>query len=237
MTQLFGSGVTESLNSAIWLHTGTMFAALIYFRKDFFELIRFFFDRLNQQDFERQKSEIENIFVFVVVATFVTSVVGGILYLGAMEFVSARPDVFAAITGVALVATGLVRFYQNSEGRVSGDIDLVDSTLVGLLQGLAVIPGISRSGSTVFGLFTVIFQPKMHLGFSFLLSVPAIFIANIGINIFSGFTVGIEMMLASLVAFVVGYLTIDIVLEIAGRAEVAYICFVLAAISFIPIII
>jgi len=70
------------------------------------------------------------------------------------------------------------------------------------------------------------------------LSVPAIFIANIGINIFSGFTVGIEMMLASLVAFVVGYLTIDIVLEIAGRAEVAYICFfVLAAISFIPIII
>jgi len=166
MTQLFGSGVTESLNSAIWLHTGTMFAALIYFRIFFFELIRFFFfDRLNQQDFERQKSEIKNIFVFVVVATFVTSVVGGILYLGAMEFVSARPDVFAAITGVALVATGLVRFYQNSEGRVSGDIDLVDSTLVGLLQGLAVIPGISRSGSTVFGLFTVIFQPKMHLGF------------------------------------------------------------------------
>jgi len=135
------------------------------FQKGFFRTNSFFFDRLNQQDFERQKSEIENIFVFVVVATFVTSVVGGILYLGAMEFVSARPDVFAAITGVALVATGLVRFYQNSEGRVSGDIDLVDSTLVGLLQGLAVIPGISRSGSTVFGLFTVIFQPKMHLGF------------------------------------------------------------------------
>jgi len=237
MTQLFGSGVTESLNSAIWLHTGTMFAALIYFREDFFELIEFFFEKIRNQDFEREKSEIENIFVFIVVATFVTSAVGGTLYFGALEFFSTRPDLFAAITGLALVATGVARFYQNTEGRVSGDLDLIDSVFVGLLQGLAVIPGVSRSGSTVFGLFYRDFSAQDAFRLSFLLSVPAVFIANIGINIFSGFTVGIEMFLASTVAFIVGYFTIDIVLEIADRAEVAYICFVLAAISFIPLII
>lgn len=235
MTQLFGSGVTESLNSAIWLHTGTMFAALIYFREDFLELTDFFFERLLERDFEMRGSEIENIFIFIVAAIFVTSVVGGVLYLGALEFVSARPDLFAAVTGLALLATGLLRFYQTGEERVSKDVGLIDSTFVGVLQGLAVIPGISRSGSTVFGLLYQDFSAEDAFRLSFLLSVPAVFIANIGINIFSSFTVGLEMLLASAVAFVVGYFTIDLVLEIADRTEVAYICFGLALISFVPL--
>lgn len=236
MTQLFGSGVTESLNSAIWLHTGTMLAALIYFREDFLELIDFSFDRLLERDFKMKGSEIENIFIFIVAATFVTSVIGGVLYLGALEFVSARPDLFAAITGLALLATGLLRFYQTGESRVSKDINLIDSAFVGVLQGLAVIPGISRSGSTVFGLFYRDFSAEDAFRLSFLLSVPAVFIANIGINIFSSFAVSVEMLLASVVAFVVGYFTIDVVLEVAERAEVAYICFGLAALSFLPLI-
>jgi len=91
-----------------------------------------------------------------------------------MEFVSARPDVFAAITGVALVATGLVRFYQNSEGRVSGDIDLVDSTLVGLLQGLAVIPGYFAFRFYSFRAFYRDFSAEDAFRLSFLLSVPVI---------------------------------------------------------------
>lgn len=236
MTQLFGSGVAESLNSAIWLHTGTMLAALIYFRKDFLELIDFFFERVTERDFELKGSETENIFIFIVVATFVTSVVGGTIYLGALEFFSARPDMFAALTGVALLATGLLRFYQKGKSRVSEDVDLIDSTFVGVLQGLAVIPGISRSGSTVFGLLYQDFSAEDAFRLSFLLSVPAVFIANIGINIFSGFTVGVEMLIASSAAFVVGYFTIDMVLEIADRAEVAYICFGLALISFLPLV-
>lgn len=237
MTQLFGSGVTESLNSAIWLHTGTMLAALIYFREDFWELIEFSFDRLIERDFELRGSELENVFVFIVAATFVTSIFGGSLYLGALGFFGARPDLFAAITGLALLATGLLRFYQTGKGRVSKDVGLIDSTFVGILQGLAVIPGISRSGSTVFGLLYQDFSAEDAFRLSFLLSVPAVFIANIGINIFSSFKVSLELLIASAVAFVVGYFTIDIILEIADRAEVAYICFGLAGLSFLPLII
>ena len=236
MTQLFGSGVTESLNSAIWLHTGTMLAALIYFRKDFWELIDFFFDRLLDQDFERKETGIENIFVFIFIATAVTSVVGGTIYLGALQLFSGSPDMFAALTGVALLATGTLRYYQSGEARSSGDANLIDSVFVGVLQGLSVIPGVSRSGSTTFGLFYQDFTAKDAFKLSFLLSVPAVFIANIGMNIFSGFTVGFELLIAAAVAFVTGYLTIDLVLEVADRAEVAYICFALAAISFVPLI-
>lgn len=237
MTQLLGSGVTESVNSAIWLHTGTMLAALIYFRKDFIELFEFFIERLRNREFERKGTELENIFVFIVLATLVTSTVGGVIYLGALKVFSGSPDLFAGLTGAALLATGLLRFYQRNEGRVSKDVDLVDSGFVGVLQGLAVIPGVSRSGSTVFGLLYQDFSAKDAFRLSFLLSVPAVLIANIGLNIFSGFTVGVELLVASAVAFVVGYFTIDIVLEIAERTEVAYICFGLAVISFIPLII
>ncbi|MFB6259748.1 MAG: undecaprenyl-diphosphate phosphatase, partial [Thiohalorhabdaceae bacterium] len=48
---------------------------------------------------------------------------------------------------------------------------------LGLLQGLAVLPGISRSGSTVFGLLYRDFSPAEAFRLSFLLSVPAVFIA------------------------------------------------------------
>lgn len=236
MTRFFGSGAAASLNSAIWLHTGTMVAALIYFRHDFLELAEFFFKRLSSREFERTGSELENTFLFIVVATMATSVVGGALYLGALKVFSGRPDLFAALTGVALLVTGVLRFYQSGEGRLSGSVDLIDSVFVGVLQGLAVIPGVSRSGSTVFGLLYQDFSAEDAFRLSFLLSVPAVLTANIGLNVFSGFTVGMEMILASAVAFVVGYLTIDYVLEIADRTEVSYICFILAGISFLPLI-
>lgn len=236
MTQLLGSGVIESVNYAIWIHTGTMLAALLYFREDFLELIKFFLNRLKDRDFKRRGSETENIFIFMVIATLITSLVGGVIYLGALELFSGSPNLFAALTGVALLATGLVRYYQKDSYRVSADVSWNDSIIVGLLQGLAVIPGVSRSGSTTFGLFYYNFSAEDAFRLSFLLSVPAILIANIGINIFSGFTVGVEMVIASATAFVVGYFTIDLMLEVARRAEVAYICFGLAFISFLPLI-
>ncbi|MFB6208665.1 MAG: undecaprenyl-diphosphate phosphatase [Candidatus Nanohaloarchaea archaeon] len=235
MTQVFGAGVTESLNSAIWLHTGTMLAALIYFRKDFSEMLDFSFERLKNRNFEIEETETGKVFAFLLVATVFTSAVGGAIYLGVLQFLNSRPDLFAGLTGAALLATGLLRFYQGGDERNPKNLDLIDSSLVGVLQGMAVIPGVSRSGSTVFGLLYRNFSGREAFRLSFLLSVPAILIANIGINILSGFTAGTEMIVAAGVAFVVGYLSIDIVLKIAEKTAVAYLCFILAMFSFVPV--
>lgn len=237
MTQIYGSGVTESVNTAIWLHTGTMVAALLYFRDRFTTLLRYAFDRATTGTAPAQETATGRLFLFVIFATGVTTAVGGVLYFAGIETIASYPDLFAGMMAAALFLTGLLRRYTTDAERTVGTVDHTDSALVGVLQGLAVIPGISRSGSTVFGLLYRDFAAEDAFILSFLLSVPAVFIANIGINLFTGFALSPPLLVAALAAFLVGYAAIDAVLSIADRAGIAYICFALAAVSLIPVII
>jgi len=236
MTQLLGTTVIESVNTAIWLHLGTMFAALLYFRSDFTELTRRSIEKLKNKDGTIDTVKDKEI-AFIILTTFTTGVFGGTLYLIGIKSLTNSPDLFAAITGLALVFTGLARLYSKKASRESINLEPKDSVYTGILQGMAVVPGISRSGSTVFGLLYHSFSAKEAFRLSFLISVPAVFLANIGINIFSGFTLSLELLVAAATAFGIGYLTIDLVLKIADRAEIAYLCFGLALISFLPLFI
>ncbi|MFB6174637.1 MAG: hypothetical protein ABEJ87_01530, partial [Candidatus Nanohalobium sp.] len=69
-----------------------------------------------------------------------------------------------------------------------------------------------------------------------IISVPAVAAANVGLQLFSGFTVSATLVLSSVVSLVVGYAMIEAVLKVAHRAEVAYICFALGILSFIPVL-
>jgi undecaprenyl-diphosphatase len=104
--------------------------------------------------------------------------------------------------------------------------------LVGVLQGISVIPGISRSGSTVFGLLYRRFDAREAFRMSFILSIPAVLAANIGIELTSGIEVSGGMLVAMCVSFLVGYATIDLVLRIAANVKVSLVCFILAALTF-----
>jgi undecaprenyl-diphosphatase len=233
MNKVFGTGVEESVNTAIWLHTGTMLAALFYLRDDFISMvldIPGFLERGKQGELFQTFGDTR--ISFMIIATVITAVLGGFLYVAGIETVADYPRIFTAVMGTALLVTGLLRFYQSSATRKFRQVNAKDSVLVGLLQSLSIIPGISRSASTVFVLFYRGFDGEDAFRMSFLLSVPAVFIANIGVNLFSGFTYTVELVVASLVAMVVGYLTIDAVIRIADRTGVAYLCFILSGLTF-----
>ncbi|MBC5793504.1 MAG: undecaprenyl-diphosphate phosphatase [Nanohaloarchaea archaeon] len=235
LTQLGNTGVVKSVNTAVWLHTGTMFAALLYFRKEFLNLIRKFFSSIRKKSFDRG-SEDGKLLEFVFVATLVTGIIGGPLYFLGLKSAANSPELFSGLMGVALLLTGLLRFYSGGSSRQKGSTNWKDSIFAGILQGFSIIPGVSRSGSTVFGLLYRDFDPQTAFRLSFLLSVPAILAANIVLNLFEGFTITIPLIVSSAVSFIVGYASIDLVLRIADRTEVAYLCFVLAALSFVPLV-
>jgi undecaprenyl-diphosphatase len=237
MTRVYGSGVTESVNTAIWLHTGTMVAALVYFRHRFTALLRVAYDQAATGTMPTQRTDNGRLLLFLVIATAITAVVGGGLYFIGIETIADYPDMFSGVMAAALFLTGLLRRYTTAAERTMGAVNHTDSALVGVLQGLAVVPGISRSGSTVFGLLYRDFTTEDAFVLSFLLSVPAVFIANIGINLFTGFALSPPLLVAALTAFVAGYAAIDVVLAIADRAGIAYVCFALAAISLLPVIV
>ena len=237
MTQLYGSGVLESVNTAIWVHTGTMLAATLYFRDEILGIVDISWKNKHDPRKVLRKSEETSIIRFLFFSTLITGVIGGSIYVFGLKKLVASPEVFSFLTGVALILTGFLRLYRSKESRIFSDVTDKDSVLVGVLQGLSILPGMSRSGSTTFGLFLREYEAEDAFRISFLMSIPAILAANIGMNLFSGFSVSPNLLLSAFVSFVAAYATIGTVLKFAEKAEISIICFILGAISFIPLLI
>ncbi len=237
MTQLLGMEPVESVNTALYLHLGTMLAALVYFRRDFIEVLG------NVPGCTREFVETGRIpdgyplVNFLFFSTFFSGLLGGSIYVLGLERLPSDPRLFTGMVGVALLVTGAMKLVGKPSDRSYLAVNLLDSAEIGLLQGLAVIPGISRSGVTVFGLFALDFDSDDAFRLSFLMSVPAVAVAQVGVGLFSGFTVTAELALSSAVSALVGYLSIGALLEVAERVEVAYLCFLLAGLSFAALLI
>jgi undecaprenyl-diphosphatase len=144
----------EQLLFDTFLHMGTLFAVLLFFRDRIFKIIR-------QRDYKT---------VFLVFAGSVPTAVIGLVFkdqlnslFGSLQTVS----VMLCVTGIMLFLTRFIK---------AGDktIGFRDAFLIGVIQGIAIIPGISRSGSTIaVSLFLGVKREEAGV-FSFLLSIPAV---------------------------------------------------------------
>jgi undecaprenyl-diphosphatase len=144
-----------------------------------------------------------------------------------------------------LLITGLVLYltrWTKREGRKIEKMGWVDSILIGIAQGLAIIPGISRSGATIStGLFCGL-DRELSAKFSFLLSIPAILGATFlefrkigpGVEVWTGL---IGMMIAFLVGlFHVGLFSLTFLVRMIKLGLVgkfSYYCWLLGVIIII----
>ncbi|MDO9229648.1 MAG: undecaprenyl-diphosphate phosphatase, partial [Syntrophales bacterium] len=119
-----------------------------------------------------EKAANRRMVLWLAIATFLTGVIG-ILFKDRIErlFESVETTAFMLlITGILLFLSDRVKTNQ----RRKGEMNLTDGIVLGLVQAVALIPGISRSGSTItFGIFRGL-ERKTSATFSFLLSIPAI---------------------------------------------------------------
>ncbi|MDD4830711.1 MAG: undecaprenyl-diphosphate phosphatase [Candidatus Pacebacteria bacterium] len=145
---------TNAVDFSLFLHMGTLAAVIIYFWKDFINLL-----------LVRDKK----FFKFFILATAVSLLIGFPVYKFAREFNIGNG--LLILMGAALIGTA---FFQKQGKKLN--LSLVQSALaVGFLQGLAAIPGLSRSGSTIFGLSLSESDSEKVLRTSFMLSAPAVF--------------------------------------------------------------
>ncbi|HPP12677.1 MAG TPA: undecaprenyl-diphosphate phosphatase [bacterium] len=152
-------GLEGNLSLDVFLHLSSLLVILIFFRKDIACLARALF----RKGLEKQSREL----VFSLgVASGVTAVVALVLRPHE-ELFSALPVVAAAY-----LVTGLLLFFTRREGREK--IDWRRALLIGLVQGLAVLPGLSRSGSTIAVALATGVSREEAFRFSFLLAIPAI---------------------------------------------------------------
>ncbi|MEE9418623.1 MAG: undecaprenyl-diphosphate phosphatase [Desulfatiglandaceae bacterium] len=161
---LFGMSEPELLLD-ISLHLGTLLAVCLYFRSDLkkmgTDLLRF--------DFETPHARLV---LWVLVGSIPTGLIG-------IVFKTPLEKLFGSLTlvGVMLVATGFIvgctRLLQGSYGNRM-QIGLLTALAVGVAQGLAIMPGISRSGATIVCALFCRLDRELAARFSFLLSIPAI---------------------------------------------------------------
>ena len=188
---------------------------------------------------------------FLGVATLASGVVGIAAYSTLEHVVSALTGgAFVALIGVLLVLTGVLQRVADgveSGGRESSVLsnafefgsrespDLTDAVLVGALQGLAILPGVSRSGTTASALLFRGHDGPSSFRLSFLLSIPAALGAGVLVVLDEGIpsVAPTEAALALGTAAVVGYLTIDALMRVVERVPFWGVCIGLGALAML----
>jgi len=155
------------------LHVGTLFAVVIYFLRDWFELVLAGFgirSSAGMQDDELNWKR--RLFWFLVVAT-IPAAITGMLFEKTIEERFRQPIPIA----VALIVVGLLMWWAESRTRLEKHIPqvtLADATVVGVAQAFALFPGVSRSGITITAGLWQRMTRETAARFSFLLSTPVI---------------------------------------------------------------
>lgn len=169
---VFDRSFEASLGTALWLHLGTVLAAIVYFRSEVAHIVgKLPMWAMRHRDLPDDDRRLMD---FLALATVATGVVG--LPLLALSF-QADPLMRAAtaLIGALLILTGVLQRVARQFGtRSSSDAGRADALLTGLMQGLAVLPGVSRSGFTVAALLFRRFEETEALRLSFLMSIPVI---------------------------------------------------------------
>lgn len=210
-----GFGFDNLIQLALWLHLGTLFSAAFYFRKDLFRIA-------SGKDMELRH--------FLINSTAATAITGIPLY--SMLNSSAFNGVWIlAITGIGLIFTGWILGKKKEHAGIS-KLTKKHALRIGLLQGLAIIPGVSRSGLTVFGLAAQNYDQETALKVSFLMSIPVVLAGNVFLQV-SGFGFQQEYLIALVVAFLIGLGTIHTLLKFSQKISFRWFCWFFGALALI----
>jgi undecaprenyl-diphosphatase len=166
---LFGWN-TEALDFDIMLHLGTLVAVLIYFARDWVEIIAHGFGmRMGHDEALNQNPGL----LWLLAVGSIPVGIAGLLFEKQADTTLRNP----AVMGTMLILVGMLMWVAENSGRLVRDLGMIslsDALGIGLAQALAVIPGTSRSGITITaGLFRNL-DRETAARFSFLLSTPAI---------------------------------------------------------------
>lgn len=216
LTPWFFNFPDPGLSFDVALHFGTLIAIVLYFWKDFIEIIRVtFFPGATKYKLTNLNYS-QNLFWLIVIAT-VPGAIFGVVLESKAETIFRNPLLIAGTLSIV----GLILFLADKYARHRkdiGDITKKDAVIIGLSQAFAIIPGVSRAGATITsGLFLGLNRISAAR-FSFLLSAPIIFGATI-LKVRHLAEAGSAEIFAIIVAALSGYLAIAWMLKFISRVS------------------
>lgn len=221
-------GMKEApLTFDVLVHLGTLLAVLLAFREDLLYILRRPFNRLT----------------YLIIVGCIPAALAGFLLAPLFE----KAFESLLVVGIGLVFTGFILKFSEAYAtekpglKEINETGYADAIFIGLLQALAIVPGISRSGSTIASGLFVGLDREFAARFSFLLSIPVI----IGAGVFElkdvmetgiSSSVAIPYAAGFAAAVLSGYLAIKLVLRIVKKGKLSmfsYYCWGLAGITLL----
>jgi len=237
---LFHMETDTGLMFDILLHLGTLIAIFAVYYKDilrmiveafkilgdvFINIARFFKNKCKHEQNEYLKI-ITNGYRKFVLLVIVSTIPTGIIGMVAADFVTMASEILL-IPGICLIITSILLFISD---RVKGgnkgpkNVSYTDGFVIGICQGIATLPGLSRSGTTIAACLISGFDRRFAVKYSFIMSIPAVLgaaileLKDISTASLSGTEI-MYYMIGMAVAAVVGYICIKTMLVIVRNKK------------------
>ena len=199
------------------IQLGTLLAVLVYFWQDIILIIKDFFQDniINRVKYSEQK--INSKLGWLIIIGTIPVVIIGLAFKDAIEGALTKNLYVIAISLIALaiilaVAEKIAKFKKELK-----DVTMFDSIVIGIAQAFALIPGSSRSGTTITAGLFVGLKRETAARFSFLLSIPAVFASGV-LQIYEAMkfvdqSMALNIIVATIISGLSGYLAIDFLLK------------------------
>ncbi len=245
---VLGFNTDTGLLFDVLLHLGTLAAVFVVFHKDIFELIKEgfaiigqFFQSLFGCLFKKEKwqpvvtTPYRRFVMLVIVSTIPTGIMGILLsdWINAASATLIVPGILLLVNGVQLLISDRL-----PDGKLTeADTSYGRAAIVGVAQGVATFPGISRSGTTITACLACGFSREFAVKYSFIMSIPAILgalvleLLDFAPEMLSGSDV-VNYLAGTVVSGIVGYICIKTMLVIVRGKKFkyfAYYCFAMGA--------
>lgn len=185
------------------LHMGTLLAVVLYFWKDWLGLFK--------GALSRKPSTEKRLFWYLVIATVPGALIGFVL-----EDKAATVFRSPLLIGIMLILLGIVLYWADNKRqlRTLETMTLMDAVLIGLSQALAIIPGVSRAGSTMTTARLLSLTREDAARFSFLMSTPIILGAGLlSVRHLQPSDINLAFAMGIITAFIVGLFSISFLLR------------------------
>jgi len=226
--QLFGLHTGSDLGFEIAVHGGTFLTVLIYFRKELLALISGLI--------KREKAAV-NWTIYLIVGTIPAALIG-------IPFKDSIAAIFnyPMLIGIAWCVMAAVLFLAELTAQASvraSRMGISRALVIGAAQAVALIPGISRSGSTIAaGLFTGL-KKKSSVTFAFLLSIPAVggaLLLSVKDWVEGKAPFGIEHLIGAIAAALSGYFAVAVMMRVVKSGKLVWFAVYLATIGVATLI-
>ena len=221
----------------VMVHLGTLVSVIIVFRKELLAMIAAPFQLI--QGIRRESVKASFLWdIYVIIATIPAVIIG-------LGFKDSIEQTFTSITVVCLmlIITGIMMIVSRYLPDRGSSVNTGRSFLIGCAQAGAILPGLSRSGSTIFVGMLLGINRETAARFSFIMSIPAILgaaVLNLGDVLVSppAGSVIINLMAGTVAAAVTGYFAIILLLDVIKKNRLpwfGYYCLTVASLGLIVI--